>query len=748
MADIIGNSKPQRSPRPSTAATGATPTASNSPYITVAVPAPVRQAFSYLDPKGEARRGARVRVPFRGKQAVGLVLSCGEAPAFDLSRIKPISGLVEGRASVPESFVSLCEWAANYYVHPIGEVVAAALPPLIRHGREPHIDSLTLALTQAGKGCQPSSLARSPAQGRLLQALRQSDLNKDALKQQAFTTQVVNSLVAKGYAEWRQQPQPQGFTLHDTRHPSLALTDEQRQAINAVGSQGTYLLQGITGSGKTEVYLRLVEATLKAGKQALVLVPEIGLTPQTVQRFQARFEVDIAVLHSGLTDRERALAWMQAQQGSAGLVLGTRSAIFTPLRYPGLIVIDEEHDTSFKQQEGFRYNARDLAVLRGSMESVPVILGSATPSLESLANAQQGRYQRLELTHRPASFQQENYQIMDTSHLPMKDGLSQALKQRIAATLDAGNQALLFINRRGYAPVLHCNSCGWIAGCRRCDARLTYHTSSEGLYCHHCGIKERRFNQCQECESSDLSPLGVGTQRVEEHLAQAFAGRRILRIDRDSTRKSGALNKMFQEVAEGGPAILVGTQLLAKGHHFPGVTLVALLDLDGAFYTADFRALERMGQLVLQVGGRAGRESRPGQVVIQTKFATHPLLKLLLGQGYSRFADEVLKERQQTGLPPYAFHALIRASSQDRQAAAQFLEALATADPSGRTQVLGPVPALMERKAGRHRLLLLLSAQKRSHLHGLLMQKVSQAEASKLSRKVRWAVDVDPYDIF
>ncbi|MGI9322181.1 MAG: replication restart helicase PriA, partial [Pseudomonadales bacterium] len=417
-------------------------------------------------------------------------------------------------------------------------------------------------------------------------------------------------------------------------------------------------------------------------------------------------------------------------------------------KYPGLIVIDEEHDPSFKQQEGFHYNARDLAVLRGQLESVPVVLGSATPSLESIANARQGRYQRLELTRRPASFQQESYDFIDTSQLPVTDGISDALRQRIADTLNAGEQALLFINRRGYAPALLCNSCGWIAECRRCDARLTYHLRAPGLYCHHCGSHERPFDVCGQCESKSLVLVGTGTQRVEQRLAGIFAGSRILRIDRDSARKAQALEKMFREVAQGDPAILVGTQLLAKGHHFPNVTLVALLDIDGAFYTSDFRALERLGQTILQVGGRAGRESKPGRVAIQTRFAAHPLLKLLIEQGYSSFADQLLDERRKTGLPPYSYHALIRASSIAPQAAIAFLEDLAGADPSGKAQVLGPVPALMEKKAGRHRQLLLLSAKKRSHLHDILMLKVGRAEGSKLARKVRWTIDVDPYDLF
>lgn len=657
-------------------------------YVSVAVPTPLRQTFQYEEASGLAVRGMRVRAPFGGRQLLGVVLSREASAGLAAQRIKPVSETLHRQFILPETLLALCEWAAGYYAHPVGEVFAAALPALVRRGREPS-DAAAL---------------------------------------------------------------PSPFALGGVRQPDLTLSDEQRAFIDGVQGQGCFLLQGITGSGKTEVYLRLVERALKSGRQALVLVPEIGLTPQTVGRFRERFDVPVALLHSGLGDKARAAAWMQAAEGRCGILLGTRSAVFAPLGSPGIIIVDEEHDASFKQQEGFHYNARDLAVMRGQMEALPVILGSATPSLESLANARRGRYARRQLSSRPRHFQTEKYEVINTAQLPVTDGVSEPLRQRLATTLGAEEQALLFINRRGYAPVLLCGACGWIASCRQCDARLTYHASSQagraGLYCHHCGSQEKRAGACHQCGSQELHLVGAGTQRVEARLHALFGDARILRIDRDTTRKAGALASVFAEVAAGGPALLVGTQMLAKGHHFPNVTLVALLDIDPAFHTSDFRALERLGQTILQVGGRAGREGKPGRVLVQTGFAQHPLLRLLLNEGYGRFADALLEERQRHELPPYCFHALLRASSAEPQTATDFLLQLAEAPSPGPARLLGPMPALMERKAGRYRQLLLLRAEKRADLHQLLAAKIRQAEGLKLGRKVRWSVDVDPYDLY
>ena len=538
------------------------------------------------------------------------------------------------------------------------------------------------------------------------------------------------------------------FSLKAVNHEGITPTTAQEAAIHAVKADQPCLLYGITGSGKTEVYLRLIENCLKAGQQALVLVPEIGLTPQTIDRFQARFDVEVAALHSGLTDRQRALAWLAAMRGEAGIVLGTRSAVFTPLLNPGIIIVDEEHDASFKQQEGFHYSARDLAVLRARWEAVPVLLGSATPSLESLHNVDIGKYQQVSLTERPGDIQAENYRLINLTRTPAPDGFSTPLLDRMNDTLGKGQQVLVFLNRRGYAPVLYCNGCREIASCTRCDAKLTCHLGYSRLVCHHCGSEEQLLNQCRSCQSPDLVALGMGTQRVEETLKGKFPDFPILRIDRDSTRKKGTLESLLARIHSGEPAILVGTQLLAKGHHFPAVSLVAILDMDSGFYSADYRALEKTGQLILQVGGRAGRAGATGEVVIQTRFAEHRHIANLLKRGYLAFADELLMERKSAGLPPLSYHALIRAKSLKQNLAAEFLQQVADSQSQNGVKVLGPVPALMEKKAGWYRQQLLLSATDRTKLHEVLIGKVTHALALPSSKKVRWSVDVDPTEIY
>ena len=538
------------------------------------------------------------------------------------------------------------------------------------------------------------------------------------------------------------------FELKVVRHEGITPTPAQQEAVDTINADQPCLLYGITGSGKTEVYLRLMENCLKAGRQSLVLVPEIGLTPQTVERFRARFDVEIAVLHSGMTDRERAIAWLAASRGEVGIVLGTRSAVFTPLLNPGIIIVDEEHDASFKQQEGFHYSARDLAVLRASWEKVPVLLGSATPSLESLHNVEIGKYRQFTLENRPDDIQAESYRLVNLERTPAPDGFSKPLLDKMNVTLGKGQQVLVFLNRRGYAPVLYCNSCKEIASCTRCDAKLTCHLGYSRLVCHHCGLEEKYLQQCRVCQSTDLSALGMGTQRVEEALAERFPDYPVIRIDRDSTRKKGTLESLLARVHSGEPAILVGTQLLAKGHHFPGVSLVAILDIDSGFYSADFKAMEKTGQLILQVGGRSGRAEHPGEVVIQTRFAEHKHITNLLKQGYAAFAEELLQERKAAGLPPWTYHALIRAKSQKQGVAAEFLRKVASLGGHEGVQVLGPVPALMEKKAGWYRQQLLLAATDRARLHEALKDKVNQAFALPDAKRVRWSVDVDPTELY
>jgi primosomal protein N' (replication factor Y) len=524
-----------------------------------------------------------------------------------------------------------------------------------------------------------------------------------------------------------------------------------------LGEFGVFLVDGVTGSGKTEVYLSIIDEVLARGEQALVLVPEIGLTPQLVSRFEERFQQrlknPIALLHSGLSDSERLNAWLMAKKGDASIDIGTRSAIFTPLLKPGVIILDEEHDPSYKQQDGFRYSARDVAVKRAQLESLPVVLGSATPSLESLENARQQRYQHLLLPERAGNANHPDVSVIDVRKQPMIDGLSSLLINAMKRHFQKGGQVLLFLNRRGYAPVLLCHDCGWVSKCKRCDAHMTlYHERGQRrLRCHHCGSERPADHQCPDCESSELHPVGSGTERLEETLTHQFPDIGITRIDRDTTRRKGAMQSLLDSVHEGTSRILVGTQMLAKGHHFPDVTLVGIVDIDQGLFSADFRATERMAQLIVQVSGRAGRAEKAGQVLIQTHHPDHPLLKVLLDEGYASFANAALDERRLAQLPPYRYFALLRAEATDGRLPMQFLQqarGLAEAFAGKDVQLLGPVPAPMEKRAGRIRAQLLLQSASRSALHNLLTPWLLQLESSKSGRKVRWSIDVDPQEMF
>ncbi|MAK87456.1 MAG: primosomal protein N', partial [Pseudomonas sp.] len=528
------------------------------------------------------------------------------------------------------------------------------------------------------------------------------------------------------------------------------------EAVSAgLGGFQAFLLEGVTGSGKTEVYLQLIHRVLEAGKQALVLIPEINLGPQTLARFEQRFNARIALLHSNVNDRERLDAWLAARDGEADIIIGTRSALFTPMKNPGLIIIDEEHDASYKQQEGLRYHARDLALLRARQENLPIVLGSATPSLESLHNAHSGRYALLKLTQRAGNAQSPRFLRLDVKSRPLDAGISGPLQQAIGQTLGAGQQVLVYLNRRGFAPTLLCHDCGWLSQCPRCDARMTLHQRHNELRCHHCGHVERPPRNCPDCGKVDLRPVGAGTERAEERLGILFPDYPVLRIDRDSTSRKGAMEQMIGTINRGEPCLLVGTQMLAKGHHFPRVTLVAILDADGGLFSADFRASERMAQLIVQVAGRAGRAEEPGKVIIQTHLADHPLLVQLTEQGYFAFAEQALSERRAAGLPPFSHLALLRAEAQKPGQAEAFLddacnlaEQLLDQLQLNGVDLLGPVHAPMERRAGRYRAQLLLQGNARATLHRLMGAWVPMLEQLPGGRAVRWSLDVDPIDLF
>ncbi len=725
--------------------------------IEVAVPSPLYRSFDYKLPEGTSVpvAGTRVLVSFGRQQLVGIVL--GHKTHSDLadSKLKSIQEVLDPQPVFDTHLLQLLNWAARYYHHPIGDTLATALPVLLRNAGKPAITRVYhWHLTELGRTQSNTDMKRAARQVQVLELLRAEPqgVTRDALP---VPLSVLNALREKGWIELNVVNQRQHDPVSRATGSAPTLTTQQQLAIQQVHRGGDnftpYLLEGVTGSGKTEVYLQLITPQLAAGKQVLVLVPEIGLTPQLVNRFQQRFGLAIPVLHSGLNDSQRLQAWQQAADGSATLILGTRSAVFTALKNPGLIIVDEEHDTSLKQQDGLRYSARDLAVWRARQLNIPIILGTATPSLESLYNVQQGRYTHLNLPDRAGGAVHPHMQLMDLRNQGMHALLSDALISIMQRHLRADGQVLLFLNRRGFAPVLLCHACGWVAECCRCDARLTLHQKRGDLCCHHCGSQRRIDAFCPDCGSSELLGIGEGTERVEQTLTELFPDQRILRIDRDSTRRKGALTAALEDASSGDADILLGTQMLAKGHHFPNVTLVAVLDADQGLFSTDFRASERMAQLIIQVAGRAGRANKPGEVVIQTHHPDHPLLRQLVNDGYPAFAKAALEERHETGLPPYACMALLRAEATSAALPRTFLEqARQLAEPlaDNSVQIWGPVAAPMERRAGRYRAQLLIQATQRVKLQNLLKQWVPQLETLKDARKVRWSIDIDPIDTY
>ncbi len=699
--------------------------------------------------------GMRLRVPFGRSRRIGVVTGLAKDSPVTCDRLRPAIEVLDEQPLLPAEILRLAEWAARYYHHPIGEVVATILPTALRRGRPiSNMRPSVWRLTAAGRAADKDTLARrAPRQAAVLARLasREGALASEEMADLPGDWRAgLRNLIAKGLVEAasRSEPQP----CPDVNAPRL--NHAQKAAVDSLcgnlNASGAFLLDGVTGSGKTEVYLAVIERVLAAGRQALVLVPEIGLTPQLLERFRRRLGTGLAVLHSGMADRERTHAWLAARDGHAGVIIGTRSALFTPLSNPGLIIVDEEHDLSLKQQDGFRYHARDLAVVRASQAGIPVLLGSATPSLESLHNARRGRYHHLHLPMRAGDARPPSLHLLDLRGQPLQQGLSAPLVQRIRRHLDNDGQVLLFLNRRGYAPVLMCHACGWVAGCHRCDARLTWHQRADRLRCHHCG-HERRVNcACPNCGSGELHAVGQGTERLEQTLNSIFPDAEVARIDRDSTRRRGAMEALMERARSGRARILLGTQMLAKGHHLPNVTLVGILDCDQGLFGADFRAPERLAQLVVQVSGRAGRESRTGEVILQTHHPDHPLLNTLLRDGYGVFAREALAEREQAGLPPYGYLALLRAEAAAEQQPHGFLEQARQAgeqqDP-GEVLLMGPVPAPMERRAGRYRAQLLFQCAERAPLQRLLARLVPVLHGLPAARRVRWSLDVDPQEM-
>ena len=715
----------------------------NAPLVAeVAVPRPLKSTFDYLVPRTMAvpSVGARVRVPFGATTVVGVV--AGHSGDFDRAE-KEIEEVLDETPLLPRDLTDLAQWIARYYHHPIGDVFATLLPVKARRGAPATLMEETVWHWTGTES--DGRLARAPRQREAFERLRtlgsvfDSELAALGLERRHLAALADKGLVRSAVLSpsygvpttWAHQLSPEQAAAVDTITATL-------------GTATTHLLDGVTGSGKTEVYLRAIAQVLRNGGQALVLVPEIALTPQTTARFKACFGA-AATLHSGNTDAQRFDVWLKCAQGIHKVLIGTRSAVLAPFEDLRLIVVDEEHDGSFKQGEGLRYSARDLAVKRGQMRKIPVVLGSATPSLESLENARRGRYVLSGLPSRAGGASMPAVRIVDVRGLRLDRGFSDALHGVIGRHLAADGQILVFINRRGFAPVLLCSSCAWHATCEHCDAKLTLHRPPDRLRCHHCGYSRRSPRVCPSCGASAFVHVGTGTQRAEEALAERYPDVPLYRIDRDTTRSVRRLEADLAAIREGRSAILVGTQMLAKGHHLPNVTLVAVLDSDAGFLAADFRAPERTAQLIVQVAGRAGRAERPGEVWIQTFNPDNANLLALANTGYAGFAAAERRVRADARMPPFSAVAMLRAESKVESKAWDLLAEIVAALPADAVEVLGPAPAPVARRADHFRCQALVLAPRRADLHRALDQLEGVAPRAA---GVRWSIDLDPLDTF
>ena len=730
------------------------------PFARIALPVPLHRYFDYIFPASmKVVVGGRVLVPFGTQKPVGVVVDVVEQTEVPEEQLKPVLACLDDTSLFSAESWQFLSWAANYYHAPLGEVLSQALPVKLRQG-ESAVEKQKIFWKPTALGEQALAQGLLKRSKKQLEALQAAN---DGMEKgnNPFGSGIWSALKAKEYiTEIAQEPEIQTWQQQLADEPIVnkadRLTLNKQQALvfsQLKFTQGfvAWLLDGVTGSGKTEIYLQFIEEILNQGKQVLVLVPEIGLTPQTVSRFQARFNVVIDVLHSNLNDTQRLQVWQRARSGQSAVIIGTRSALFTQFADLGAIIIDEEHDASFKQQDGWRYHARDLAVVYAKQLNIPVLMGSATPSLESLNNVQQGKYQRLCLSEKANHSTALQQRVIDLKHQSMRNGLSEILIKRMQAHLEKGNQVLLFLNRRGFAPVLLCHECGWMAECRHCDKPYTYHQQHNVLRCHHCSAQKPIPRQCGNCGSTQLITTGLGTEQLEDSLKAIFPNYGIARIDRDTTARKGKLEGYLADIQQGKSQILIGTQMLAKGHHFPNVTLVALVNVDSALFSLDFRAEERLAQLYMQVAGRAGRGAQQGEVLLQTHYPEHPLLQSLLKHGYDNFAQQALLLRHKMGLPPFSSQALFKAQSRHSEEAEQLLAQFAEyfygvkQHTAPELQILGPITAPFSKKAGQYRWQLLLQHPSRL----ILQQVLNEFQTSGLNKpvQVRWVLDVDPLDL-
>ncbi|MCV2884305.1 primosomal protein N' [Aestuariibacter sp. AA17] len=724
--------------------------------IRVALPVPLRRTFEYLydDQGGSAsvQVGCRVVVPFGNRELIGVVTDTGCNPEHDVNKLKRVINVLDASPVIDEMMLSLCLWMSQYYYHSLGDVIATALPVAIRKGESQDPKPLVyLKATNVDEITVTESLKRAKAQRALWQRIVEKPVLLSELSAEV-SRPVIQGLIQKKFAEemavipssdenWWALPADLNKPFANVQQAAAI------SAINATTNFSVHLLEGVTGSGKTEVYLQCIEPVLRQKKQVLMLVPEIGLTPQTVSRFEQRFGCRVGVLHSNLNDNERLLVWQQSLRKELGIVIGTRSAIFTPMPALGMVIVDEEHDSSFKQQDGLRYHARDVAIMRAKQQNIPVLLGSATPSLESLNNALQQRFSHHILSERAGSATHAQQHVLDITNQPLIAGLSHGMLDRIRMHLSQGNQVLLFINRRGFAPALLCHACGHVETCTRCNKPFTLHKQLNKIQCHHCSSARPVPPRCSQCGDTDIEPFGVGTEQLEQALTEQFPEHPPLRIDSDSTRGKNKLQTLLDKVNHGEHSLLVGTQILSKGHHFPNVTLVVILGADGALFSADFRASEHLAQLITQLAGRAGRADKPGEMWLQTHQPGHPLIQDLIHNGYGHFARHALVERKHAALPPYHYQVLFRAEATNVHWVEAFLRDVRDCvSHSPSIMIIGPLPAIMEKRQGRFRMQLLLQSTHRGHLQRAIGARITDIEALASARRVRWSIDVDPQD--
>lgn len=717
----------------------------------IALSRPLRRLFDYRIPDGMVvQPGQRVRIPFGRQSLVGLVVDTGVQPPEGI-KLKPISAVLEDWPALPDETRTLLQWAASYYQHPLGECLFMGLPPALRRGRP-----ASQPAEQAWTIVPDASTTPLPAQAKRQQALLDwlSDLGepmgqKDILAAGFSRAQLKaladRELIREADAEERlssRKPTPVDTLPELTPAQNVAFGQLPRPDEGFTAS----LLYGITGSGKTELYLHYIERYLSDDQQALVLVPEINLTPQTVRRFTRYFGDRIAVWHSALNDGERLHTWLRIRQGDPVIVIGTRSAVTLPFTKLGALIVDEEHDTSFKQGDGFRYSGRDLAVYRAHLNQCPVILGSATPSIESWHNATSGKYRLIRLEERAGEARPPTMRLLDIRSRPLEGGLSPRALQAVRERIERREQVLVFVNRRGFAPVMMCFDCGHTSECPRCDSRLTFHRRDRALRCHHCDYQTAAPQTCPNCDSDAYKPIGQGTERTEDVLQSAFPDTPVIRVDRDSTRNRGSIDRILERVNTGEPCILVGTQMLAKGHDFPNVSLVVVVNADGGLFSVDFRAPEQLVQTLLQVSGRAGRGVIPGTVLIQTCHSEHPLLNQLCDGHYPALAEHILAEREALSLPPFRAMALLRAEAASMEESLSLLDAAKAQIRDNRIETWGPLPALIARRADRHRAQLIFLSDRRGPMQSTLANLCYFLENEKKPATLKWQVDIDPLE--